>query len=275
VLVTHGHIDHAGLAYRWAMAGAIVLAGAADIPALLGGREWNEERIPLRLEALRRHGAPEEVLLVYEAEQARRGLAWEPCPAERVAPVADGTRIPLGEGDGKAAAQLRVVAAPGHTPGNLVALLEEEGEPGDLYSGDTLLPDTVPTPGLHFPVGPDGTVGPRWPSLPPFLDSITRVHALGPHRTLSAHGTPGANSHRLIARFEAHHARRGARYRALIEAQPDTAYGIVARAFRFIGPLQQAAAMIEVIGHLDVLLGSGRAERDAFDGVWRYRLVSN
>jgi hypothetical protein len=128
---------------------------------------------------------------------------------------------------------------------------------------------------LHFPPGPDGRIGPRWPSLPPFLQSVARVHALGPHRTLSAHGVPGANSHRLIQRFEAHHARRGARYRALLEAQPDSAYGLVERAFRFIGPLHQAAAMIEAIGHLDLLLGSGRAERDIFERVWRYRLTGD
>ena len=36
VLLTHGHIDHAGLAHRWAEAGATVLAGAADLPALTG-----------------------------------------------------------------------------------------------------------------------------------------------------------------------------------------------------------------------------------------------
>jgi hypothetical protein len=155
-----------------------------------------------------------------------------------------------------------------------VALIEQDDETGDLYSGGTLLPYTVPAPGLHFLLGPDGSIGPRWPSLPPFMQSVARVHALGPHRTLSGHGAPGANSHRLVQRFEAHHARRGARYRALLESQPDTAYGIVERAFRFIGPLQQAGAMIEVIGHLDLLLGSGLLERDAFNGVWRYRLTA-
>ena len=80
---------------------------------------------------------------------------------------------------------------------------------GDLYAGDTLLPHQTPTPGLHFAYGPGGAVGPRWPSLPPFLDSVRRLRALeGARRTLQGHGTPGANPARLAARFEQQHPRR-------------------------------------------------------------------
>ncbi len=270
VLVTHAHIDHAGLAQRWALAGAQILAGAADIPALVAGRAFHEERLPLRLDTLRRHGANDDVLAVYEAGQPRRGLAWEPCAEASVHAIEDGTRIPLAEG-----AELRVIAVPGHTPGNLVAVIEAgDVEPRDLYAGDTLLPHEVPTSGLHYPVGPDGRVGPRWPSLPPFLRSMATLRALGSRRVLQGHGQPGAHSLRLVDRFEAHHARRRARYRALLAEQPDTALGLVERAFRFIGPLHQAAAMIEAIGHLDILAGSGEAVREeGAEGVVRHRLV--
>ncbi|MFA7297502.1 MAG: MBL fold metallo-hydrolase, partial [Dehalococcoidia bacterium] len=44
VLITHAHIDHAGLAAKWAAAGAVILAGLTDVPALLAGRDWNEAR---------------------------------------------------------------------------------------------------------------------------------------------------------------------------------------------------------------------------------------
>src|SRR5262245_30403400 len=90
VLVTHAHIDHAGLASRWALAGARIYAAAADVPALEAGKDWNDARLPLRLDALRRHGAPDELLAIYEAEQQRRGLAWEPCEPGRVTAIEDG-----------------------------------------------------------------------------------------------------------------------------------------------------------------------------------------
>ena len=267
VLITHAHIDHAGLAAKWAAAGAVILAGLTDIPALLAGRDWNEARAQHRLDTLRRHGASEELLDVLAASDTRRGYAWEPAPAASVQPVEDGTRIPLANDE-----QLRIIAAPGHTPGNLVALAEGSG---DLYAGDTLLPHQTPTPGLHFAYGPGGAVGPRWPSLPPFLDSVRRLRELaGARRTLQGHGTPGATPARLAARFEAHHARRADRYRRLLAEQPDTAFGIAERAFPHIGPLQLAQAMTEIIGHLDLLEAAARVEPDegAGDRV-RYRLL--
>jgi glyoxylase-like metal-dependent hydrolase (beta-lactamase superfamily II) len=265
VLVTHYHIDHAGLAWRWAEAGARILAGSADVPALVGGREWYEARTPLRLEALRRHGCPPEVLEAQRAQAARREYRWRPCPEASVAAVSGGSTFALAGG-----ATLEVLPAPGHTPGNLVGWVEAAG---DLYSGDTLLPDTIPTPGLHFPDSPDGAPGPRWPSLPPFLHSVRRLSALPARRVLPGHGSVVEDPGRLLARFEAHHARRAAHVRRLLEEQPDTAYGLARRMFPRIGPLQLAQATTEVIGHLDALYGAGEASREESSGIVRFRLV--
>ena len=63
-------------------------------------------------------------------------------------------------------------------------------------------------------------------------------------------------------------------YRALLAEQPDTAFGIADRAFPHLNLLQLAAAMIEVIGHLDLLTEALAVEREQFDGAWRYRLVT-
>lgn len=264
VLVTHHHIDHAGLAVRWAEAGARILVGGADRAALIAGREWYEARTPLRLDALRRHGAPEAVLDAQRAQAGRYGYRWEPCAAESVDAVADGATFAL-EGE----RELRVISAPGHTPGNLVAWIEATGE---LFSGDTLLPTTIPTPGLHFPDGPDGAPGPRWPSLPPFLHSVRRIRGLPLRRLLPGHGDIVEEPARLLERFEAHHARRASQVRALLEAQPDSAYGLARRLFPRIGALQLAQATTEVIGHLDVLYGAGDALREERVGIVQFRL---
>ncbi|MGE0227314.1 MAG: MBL fold metallo-hydrolase [Dehalococcoidia bacterium] len=266
VLVTHYHIDHAGLAARWAEAGARVLAGAMDVPALLSGRDWYEERTPLRLAALRRHGCPPEVIEAQREQAGRHGYRWAPCPAGSVQAVAGDAEFDLEGG-----ARLRVIAAPGHTPGNLVGWVEATGE---LYSGDTLLPGTIPTPGLHFPDGPDGAPGPRWPSLPPFLHSVRRLRQLPVRRVLPGHGAAVEEPARLVERFEAHHARRAAAVRRLLAEQADTAYGVARRLFPRIGPLQLAQATTEVIGHLDVLYGASEAIREESDWVARYRLAN-
>ncbi|MEZ4552886.1 MAG: MBL fold metallo-hydrolase [Dehalococcoidia bacterium] len=266
VLVTHYHIDHAGLAARWAEAGARVLAGAMDVPALLSGRDWYEERTPLRLAALRRHGCPPEVIEAQREQAGRHGYRWTPCPPGSAEAVADGTEFALEGG-----ARLSVISAPGHTPGNLVGWVEATGE---LYSGDTLLPGTIPTPGLHFPDGPDGAPGPRWPSLPPFLHSVRRLRQLPARRVLPGHGAAVDETARLFERFEAHHARRAAAVRRLLGEHADTAYGVARRLFPRVGPLQLAQATTEVIGHLDVLYGAGEALREESGGVARYRLAN-
>lgn len=272
VLVTHYHIDHAGLAVRWAEAGARVLAGAMDVPALLSGRDWYEERTPLRLEALRRHGCPPEVIEAQREQAGRHGYRWEPCPPNSVEAVADGTEFDLEGGT-----RLRVISAPGHTPGNLVGWVEATGE---LYSGDTLLPGTIPTPGLHFPSvggldGPDGAPGPRWPSLPPFLHSVRRLRQLPIRRILPGHGDVVDEPGKLLDRFEAHHERRAAAIRRLLGEQADTAYGVARRLFPRIGALQLAQATTEVVGHLDLLYGAGEALREEFGGIVRFRLAND
>ena len=220
VLVTHAHIDHAGLAHRWALAGARIVAGAADLPALTHEGPRGESTREARRDELLRHGCPPDVLMATRsprpsasAERAERPeMRWTAPPTAAVEAVDDGETFTLDGG-----ATLRAVAAPGHTPGNLVAFVAATG---DLYSGDTLLPRTIPTPGLHFP---DGADGPRWPSLPRFIASVQRLRALAPRRVLPGHGESVDDPERLFIRFERHQQRRQRRIRALLATRAATA----------------------------------------------------
>lgn len=191
-------------------------------------------------------------------------MRWTAPPPGAVEPVEDGATFTLDGG-----AVLRVVAAPGHTPGNLVAFVEATG---DLYSGDTLLPRTIPTPGLHFP---DGADGPRWPSLPRFVASVQRLRALEPRRVLPGHGEPVDDPERLFTRFEQHQERRQRRLRALLERDADSAYGLVRRLFPHLPDERVGQAMTETIGHLDALAERGEATSEAdADGVLVFSLTA-
>jgi len=273
VLITHHHLDHAGLAARWAAEGARILAGAADVPALVGGQAWYDARRGARINALIEHGVPAELVAQMSSPARRRPpeYRWEPCPLDAIDAVEDGEEFALASG-----ASLRAIHAPGHTPGNLVAFVEATG---DLYSGDTLLPGTVPTPGLHFADAEDGAAsggaGPRLPSLPDFVASVARLRALDVRRVLPGHGSPveGDEAERLFVRFERHHQRRPALVRTLLEEQPDTAFGLVGRLFPHLPEPRLPQAMTELIGQLDVLVARGEAVAERRDGVLVHRIA--
>ena len=252
VVVTHEHIDHAGLAARWAGLGARIVVGRAGLRTVALGRQANERTRSARLAEYRRHGTPEEVLAALQHVQPTRALRWDPCPADALDAAED--RAPYRLTDGRT---LRLVAAPGHTPGNLVALIEETRE---LFSGDTLIPTTIPTPGLHFPGLIEGTDATRWPTLPPFLRSVAALRTLDLVRVYPGHGDVIEDPATYIDRFEGHHTRRAAKVRAaLVEAGEATAFDLVRAVFRRLPDERLGQALTEVIGHLDLLAESAQA----------------
>ena len=266
VVVTHEHIDHAGLAARWAREGARIVAGRAGMGALAAGLDGLRAQRQARAAELTRQGAPSEVvagLLGTRTAQQR----WEPCPFHTIDAAEESGPWALAEGRA-----LRLVPAPGHTPGNLVAVIE--GPDGlDLCSGDTLLPTTIPTPGLHFPGALDGDMA-RWPSLPPLLRSVAALGTLSVTRILPGHGEIVDDPARLFTQFEAHHARRGARVRSVLAAaRMATAFEVARAVFPRLPDARIGQAMTETIGHLDLLAERGVARVETSDDlervVWR------
>lgn len=256
VVVTHEHIDHAGLAAHWASQGARIVAGRAALPALAGGYDAAvEAQRESRFAELSRHGMPAALLDRFR-RRPLRPLRWEPCPADALAAAEDQPRFTLAGGE-----TLRLLPAPGHTPGNLVALVEETSV---LYSGDTILPTTIPTPGLHFPGAVEGDpLAPRWPSLPPFLRSVAALRALGLQRILPGHGDTIEQPEVYLDRFEDHHARRGARVQEQLDALgPATAFALTRAVFPRLPDDRLLQAMTEVLGHLDLLEERSLARRD-------------
>jgi len=250
VIATHAHADHAGLAAHWAAEGARVVCGAADLLALRAGVDGYAATRSAREDDLRRHGCPPAVIEAI-ARRPRTPYRWDGSPDVEAVPA--GTRFELASGRA-----LRVIEAPGHTPGNLVVALEGPQGLG-LCSGDTLLPDTVPTPGLHFPVDAEGV---RWPSLPSFLRSVRALGALDVTSALPGHGdlVEGADGvQRLVRRFVGHHERRASRVRSALEGGPANAFEVARTLFPRLPAERLGQALTEVIGHFDLLLERGDA----------------
>jgi glyoxylase-like metal-dependent hydrolase (beta-lactamase superfamily II) len=243
VLLTHDHLDHAGLAARWQAVGARVLIGREDAASLAADdRAREEERIRARRELVR-HGVPPQALSVRPA-RGERYTRW-PAPLQMTPVQPDGV---LDDGDciGRGDHRLRVVACPGHTPGTVLLLDESTGA---CFTGDHVLPRMAPTSGIQF----DGER--RRPSLPAYLVSLHKARRLADRVTtvLPGHGDPLDGLAEAVDWTVRLLEQRARRTLARLREGPATAYELAKRMFPHLGPRHLRPTMAEIIGLLDLL----------------------
>ena len=152
--------------------------------------------------------------------------------------------------------ELRVIWAPGHSPGH-VCLFDPAS--GLLFSGDQLLPDITPNIGLH----PQSTPDP----LDEFLESLAGLAALSPSLVLPAHGRPFEDAGSRVARITAHHARQKERILGIVEGGPWQAWDV---ALRLWGDrehlIEKRLALQEALAHLQSLARAGELVKRAAPG---------
>jgi glyoxylase-like metal-dependent hydrolase (beta-lactamase superfamily II) len=205
VLVTHGHNDHAGLGKRWQELGVPVLLDENDhhlarAPRLSDPAEWQVFE-----DFVRTSGAPVDVQReVVAGLEQRRIWAKHAAKSQSYSPSLRGTRWPTGirmlpyepngfledidvVAEAMSDAGIGVLFCPGHTPGNtvIVSLTEEV-----LFSGDQLLPDITPTPGIQATAPRDGEPITRYRSLPAFVASLELLQSMDWAHCFPGHGTP-------------------------------------------------------------------------------------
>ncbi len=273
VILTHAHPDHAGLAARWQAAGVPVYAASGDAHALALDRDEREALRERTAAALITHGVPEPLARVGVAGGRRspgtpashgaraldrageHRLRW-PGPL-RMTPLRPD--VLLYDGAEIAAADLRLhaIACPGHTPGTVVL---HNRATGDLFTGDHLLPRMVATVGIQFQ-GPH-----RWPSMPPFIRSLTRLLKHRGARVWPGHGAPIEDAAAAAAWSLRSLERRAARIRQRLAAGPATAYDLAVGLFPHLPPHHLYAVMAETIGLLDWLVERGEAAWQPSEG---------
>ena len=272
VLTTHGHLDHAGLGRHWQERGVPVALGADDLhlvnrPALSDPAELRGFQ-----QFIEASGAPPELQgemlagIEQRREWALRAAAnrpHPPPPADRRWPsglrylsfepdvliAADGPAL-----DGLPALVLR---APGHTPGNLVVALPEEGW---LFSGDQLLPEITPTPAIQRqPRIFDGADW-RFHSLPAFVASLRRLTDMDFQRCFPGHGEPFDNVQEVIRTNLDQAEQRAERILAVLrESGPSTVFGLCEAIYPRAVQRRAWQIVATVQGHLDLLEADGRA----------------
>jgi glyoxylase-like metal-dependent hydrolase (beta-lactamase superfamily II) len=164
--------------------------------------------------------------------------------------------------------ELRVIHAPGHTPG-LVVL--HDAAHALLLSNDHLLERISPNPLIDL--GPRDEPGWFVP-LVAYEESIRAIRDLPLDAVLPGHGPPFAGHRRVIDSLLGFQGRRQARLAALVRDGPRTAWELARELFPKTGPDDLFLTLSETVANLEVLEARGAASRDASGEPWRYRAPS-
>lgn len=161
---------------------------------------------------------------------------------------------------------LRVIEAPGHTPGQLCLWIEEEGI---MFTGDHIL----------FDITPNITMWPNMEdALGSYLSSLRKFQNFPVKQALPGHREPGDYFARIEALL-AHHDHRVSESLQVVQAQPgQTTYDIAgkmtwqirAKNWDEFPLIQKWFAVGECLSHLDYLRGLGKVERREREGKHYY-----
>lgn len=265
VILTHAHIDHAGLAHRWQQAGARIEVGAGDAE-MLGWTvaRWEQERAKAR-RAMHGHGVPPQWLERGPMERAGGPRSWRVDRAERwpsplrMTPVVPDRILapnPAGVVDG----ERRAIPTPGHTPGSLCL-----PDGNHLFTGDHLLPRQVASVGIQF------LDEERRCTMPRYVRSLLALHALRESRMWPGHGEPAETVGDALNWSLRYLERRADRLLRRLSDTPASAFELATAVFPHLTREHLGAVMAETIGLLDVLEELDLASIDQADGDIMYR----
>lgn len=228
VLVTHGHLDHWGI--------------ATDITSAVHAHPEIERTFAVA------RGEP----VAASGPQAIDHAAFTEAFAGFTKLVGDVPAImPLA--DGQTVGDWTVLHTPGHDPAHVCLY---RGKDRVLLCGDLLLPDHTPN------------VQPAWgdaDALAQFLASLRRVAELPIDLVLPAHGAPYSDARGRAQELLTHHARRLDLLREAIAGDPAPLSTLSTATFgkRATGRVDRMLALMETYAHLDHLRRTGDAVETA------------
>ena len=255
VIVTHGHIDHYGLAREFSKS--------------MGCKIWvhREDR-----DRVARH---EEMLVATSCYYKGIAAEWGVLPVyqEMIGRVMEGfaslahsapvdKEMEGGEVFGDNELMGQIYHCPGHSAGQVIIHLPARGI---IITGDHLLGNITPNPELYFP--PRGMM---ISGLGDYIGSLAIAASLKAKLALPGHGKPFSSPAARAKEIVKHHKERSQRIWKLVEAGHaellDLCWEVFSEELKANDPIQFFLATKEILGHLEILAREGRVNFIRRDG---------
>lgn len=250
IVLTHGHIDHIGLAGKITeISGADVYLHELDRNKIIRG---TAEQINLKREEFFRFcisaGVPDNLFETSIEVMLCRYRKFV-CPLFREN-ILKGNEI-LSFDD----FQLEVVHTPGHTAGSICLF---DREPGVLFSGDTLLekisPTSQPEPFISENLNGCGC-------LERYQSSLERIKSMPLKRILPGHGPCFGNHEKQVVRILAHHLKQREDIMLVFrsirnecrKSRWSTLFDIAKQVFPSLSTANVFLCLYDIYGHLEML----------------------
>ena len=254
ILLTHGHLDHVGLAGKIAaVSGAEVFIHPLDRDKCIWDvRENQEKRMSSFLCFFKEAGLPDAVIRDISRLMSDRFKRFFPGDFD-VKYITGQETFSFDD------FTLKVICCPGHSPGSVCFFDRKNGR---LFSGDHLLENITSNPVVEFE-NQDKNNGYR--SLSSYLKSLEMIAVMEVKEVLPGHGAPFSNSRERVAEIIHHHRiRRQEVLDALIEFKRDfpdrgemTLFMVSQKLFPKVRGWDIFLGLSETHGHLEVLKDEG------------------
>jgi len=261
MVATHQHIDHIGqISTVTERSGAEVAAIDLSV-ARLANFKWGSEREDqMAVDLMVRYGVPGDIANVLKEVTASFRELGGPVTVNH--PFAAGQSLMMGS------RRYETFHRPGHSPSDTIFW---DAERGLLFGGDHLLSHISSNPLISKPL--DDSPG-RTRSLVNYRESLRETAKMPVQIMLSGHGLAITDHAGLIRKRLASQDRRTEKIYSLVAEGHLTPHGIASAIWGDIALTQAYLTLSEVIGHLDILVESGRVIEHVGDEFSTFEVVT-
>lgn len=250
VVVTHGHVDHHGLAfYIKEKTDCTVFVHKNDFLPVSDYKNELERKAEVYKDFLEKSGISKGFVSVFEKYYSAFKDYGEKCEAEL---LKDTFATEKG--------LLKVIHTPGHTGGSCCFLL------GDvLYSGDTLLPTISTNPSIH-------AIFDEQCGLKSYRQSLENIAAFDVKKVLPGHGPVITDHRKRIHKTLQETSERREKVKNCLSRTPQPLADVSKKVFGELPLTEILLALAECYDHLKVLESEGIAEILEED-IYYFRLI--